>query len=345
MRWGQEPHQRQFTAAVRGLLSRECTGAALRAAWDSPTGSIPGLWPHLAGLGLTALTVPAGAGGAGGDETDLVAVLEEAGRVALPEPLLETMVGARLLADTEPERAAEWLPRIADGQAVLAIGLGPGRHVTAAAQADLFLLRSGAQLHALPRADLEIVTEPSADAGLSLAQVRWQPGDATRLGAADPAATAAAIDRALDVAVLGAAAELVGLAAAMLDMSVDYAGQRHQFGRPIGSFQAVQHRLADVYVALEFARPVLARGAWSAARDLPTRARDVSMAKHCATRAARLAGQVALQTHGAIGYTYEHGLHMWQKRSWSLAGLWGNEAWHRERVAAAVLDEGQPRVP
>ncbi|MHB8449815.1 MAG: acyl-CoA dehydrogenase family protein, partial [Mycobacteriales bacterium] len=204
---------------------------------------------------------------------------------------------------------------------------------------------AGDELHALPRAGVEVTAQPGADPGVRLARVHWRPTAASRLGGADQAATAAAIRRAMDLATLAAAAQLLGLGTAMLDMAVRYAGQREQFGRAIGAFQAVKHRLADVYVALEFARPAVARAAWSASRGLATRSRDASMAKHCATRAAQLAGQVALQTHGAIGYTYEHDLHMWLKRTWTLAALWGDEAWHLERVAVAVLDDHQPRVP
>jgi alkylation response protein AidB-like acyl-CoA dehydrogenase len=129
-------------------------------------------------------------------------------------------------------------------------------------------------------------------------------------------------------------------------MSVRYAHQREQFGKPIGSFQAVKHQLADVFVANAFALPVVHRAAWSVAHDLPSRVRDASHAKHAAGRAAAQAARTALQVHAGIGYTYEHDLHMWMKRTWSLSSLWGDTDAHRRRVAAAVLaDEPPPRVP
>jgi hypothetical protein len=141
--------------------------------------------------------------------------------------------------------------------------------------------------------------------------------------------------------VVAVAAQQTGLAAAMLDLAVRYALQREQFGAVIGSFQAVKHQLADCYVANAFAQPVVARAAWSVATGSPTRARDASHAKVAAGRAAATAARTALQVHAGIGYTYEHDLHMWMKRTWSLTSLWGTTAWHRTRVADAVL-EGQP---
>ena len=149
-----------------------------------------------------------------------------------------------------------------------------------------------------------------------------------------------------DWAVVAVAAQLVGLAEAMLDMAVAYAKTREQFGVAIGSFQAVKHQLADAYVATSFARPVVGRAAWSVARDLPTRSRDASHGKHAASVAASRVARTALQVHGGIGYTFEHDLHMWLKRTWTLSALWGNAQWHKQRVSRALLEEGtHTRVP
>ena len=127
---------------------------------------------------------------------------------------------------------------------------------------------------------------------------------------------------------LGAAAQLVGLGQRMLDMTVDYVKQREQFGVPIGSFQAVKHHLADALKELAFARPAVRRAA--ADHGSP---RDMSMAKAMASDAARFSGRQALQCHGAIGYTVEHDLHRYLKRTWALARTHGDAAWHRERIA------------
>lgn len=147
----------------------------------------------------------------------------------------------------------------------------------------------------------------------------------------------AALDLAFDRGALGTAAVLVGLGQAMLDQTVAYVAERHQFGVPVGSFQAVKHHCANVALALEHTRPVVWRAAWSVAHDLPTRARDVSAAKAMADEAAERAGRAALQCHGAIGYTVEADLHLFLKRSWALTRAWGDTAFHTDRVADALM--------
>jgi alkylation response protein AidB-like acyl-CoA dehydrogenase len=322
-----------FGGSVRDLLADAADSAALRSAWDSEDGRIPGLWSRLADVGVLGSTIPEEYGGIGLDARSVLPVLIESGRAALPEPLVETIVGASLLASAGGPLAERWLPAVADGRAVIAVGLGPGQLVSGAEWADLLLLRdkSGA-LHALEAAGVTVRPEPSVDAGMRLGHVDWQPTDASLLAGADPEAG-------FDLAAVAVAAQLVGLATAMLDRAVGYALQREQFGKVIGSFQAVKHQLADVYVANAFAAPVVARAAWSVALDLPTSWRDASHAKYAASRAAAGAARTALQVHAGIGYTFEHDLHMWMKRSWSLTSLWGDSAWHRNRVADAVLDE------
>ncbi|MET0902899.1 MAG: acyl-CoA dehydrogenase family protein [Acidimicrobiales bacterium] len=129
---------------------------------------------------------------------------------------------------------------------------------------------------------------------------------------------------------LGAAAQLVGLGQRMLDLTVDYAKQREQFGVPIGSFQAVKHHLANALKELAFSRPAVRRAA------VTMDPRDISMAKAMASDAARFSARQALQCHGAIGYTVEHDLHRYLKRTWTLARTHGDAAWHRERIARAL---------
>jgi len=128
----------------------------------------------------------------------------------------------------------------------------------------------------------------------------------------------------------------IGLGQAMLDLTVGYVTARKQFGAPVGSFQAVKHRLADALQQLEFARPPVYRAAWSVAEQSATAPRDVSMAKAMASDAAGFVGRQALQCHGAIGYTVEYDLHLYLKRTWALARACGDAAWHRDRVAAAL---------
>ena len=329
-----------FADSVHELLRDVCDTDALRAAWDSPDGRVPGLWKRLADVGVTGLTVPERYGGAGLDLTWALPVLTAAGHAAVPEPLVETMAAAQVLGRAGGAVADEWLPRVADGSAVVALGLEPGGVVPAAELADLLVLADGEALWALPAAAVQVRSLPAADKGVRLGEVTWSRDDAVaRIDAGFAGA-------AYDWVAVAVAAQLAGVGGAMLDTAVRYAQQREQFGRAIGSFQAIKHQLADVYVALSFARPVIGRAAWSVVNDLPTRARDASHAKHAVSVAAGRAARTALQVHGGIGYTFEHDLHMWLKRTWTLSSLWGNAAQHRARVAAAVLgSDVAARVP
>jgi alkylation response protein AidB-like acyl-CoA dehydrogenase len=149
-------------------------------------------------------------------------------------------------------------------------------------------------------------------------------------------AAAAAVARSVDVGALACAAQLLGAGRALLAASVRHAGQRIQFGRPVGAFQAVKHHLADVAIGLEFAAPLLDAAAAALAVDDPNAARDVSAAKVACTDAAHRAARAALQVHGAIGYTEEHDLHLWLTKVRALAGTWGSQSHHRARVMASL---------
>ena len=166
------------------------------------------------------------------------------------------------------------------------------------------------------------------DGSRRFAEVAWSY--ATPLPGADPV-----LFRARGAA--GTAAVLCGLAGRLIEMTADYVKERRQFGVPVGSFQAVKHHLADALIALEHARPAVYCAAWSIATAQPTLARDASFAQAYANEAAGVAARVALQCHGAIGYTFEHDLHLWLKRVWSLQRAWGDTAHHRHEVATAVL--------
>lgn len=331
--------QLSLQASLRKALEKECTPKHVRALWSTETGRSAERWARLAELGLPGLLVPGEHGGAGMNEADLVLLLEETGRVALPEPVLETVaVAVPLLASTG--LAGEWLPRIAAGEAIVTVGHPINPFVTDAHVADLLLLPRGDEVHALPRSRVALVYQPCNDPSRRLFRVEWTPRSDTRL--AQGAAAGRLLDSMLDRAAFASAAQLIGLAQQMLDMGVRYATERRQFGRPIGSFQAVKHLLANVAVKIEFARPAVYRAAFSVARDLPTRGVDVSHAKVAAGEAAVLAAKSVHQVHGAMGYTWECDLHIWMKRAWALAATWGTSAWHRARVAAAVIDGSAP---
>jgi alkylation response protein AidB-like acyl-CoA dehydrogenase len=324
--------QLSFRDAVRDLLEKECPPAHVRAMWESETGRSPELWSRLAEMGVVGLTAPEEAGGLGLDEVDLVLLLEESGRAALPEPLVETTaVGVPLLRDVDA------LDRWPD-RGIVAVGLDSVPYVTDAHVADVLVVQHGEQLHALAPGGFGLTAVPTLDRARRPFAVDWTPSPSTRLPIIDGAGDiGAVVARAFDRGALGIAAQLLGIADRLIELAAGYAREREQFGKPIGSFQAVKHHLANALLALEFARPVTYRAAHSVAHDDPQRTTHVSMAKAFASDAATLAARTALQVHGAIGYTWEHDLHLWMKRAWDLAAAWGGAAWHRERVARAIL--------
>jgi alkylation response protein AidB-like acyl-CoA dehydrogenase len=330
------PEQRSFARAVRELLERACPPSHVRWAARDPVGRSPALWRALADLGVQALTVPEADGGLGRGMVDLVLPLEEAGRAALPEPLVETVaVAAPLLAAGSDEARAAWLPPVAAGDAVLAVAGLAGPAVADAHVAALVLVARDDRIEALRREDLALTRHPSLDPTRRLFTLEARgPATAVLAGPAARAAVVAAFDR----GALGTAALLLGIADRVIEMAATHARERHQFGRPIGAFQAVKHLLADALLSLEFARPAVYRAAWSVDVSSPDRARDVSMAKALASEAAVGACRAALQVHGAIGYTHEHDLHLWLTKGFALAQAWGDAARHRDRVARAVLD-------
>lgn len=341
MRFDFTAEQVAFRDAVRELLSRDCPPARVRAAWDEDGSGPLRVWPQLAAMGVVGMTAPERWGGLGLSLLDLVLVLEESGRSALPEPLVETTAVAIPLLDEVASDAVKdrWIGAAANGKAVIAVGLGPSAAlVVEARRAQLLLLEHTGELHAVDPGRTTLTAQPSVDGARRLYRVDWTPSPATRL-AAGPGARAA-LDDAHDRGAVGAAAQLLGVSRHLLDMTVDYAKVRTQFGKPIGSFQAVKHQLADALVALELARPCVYRAAHALAHREADRGVFAAMAKARASDAAIRVAKTALQCHGAIGYSFEYDLHLWMKRAWTLAAAWGDAAWHRTRIAAAVLDGG-----
>ena len=305
MRFSFTDEQLALRDATRDLLANECTPAHVRAAWTNDTGRVPGLWEQLEAVGILGMLAPESAGGLELGFVDLVLVLEESGRFAVPEPIVETAAyGVPLLgrADVTIAASEHWVPW--------------------ADSADVIFTAAGR----FERAGVELIPRPSVDGARRLFEVEGTPA------AVDGTALAA-----YDRAVCGIAAQQCGLADRMLEMTADYVKERKQFGAPVGSFQAVKHHLANARIALEFARPLVYRAAASITAGDPDTSVHVSMAKLKADAAALLTGRAALQCHGAIGYTTEYDLHLYLKRSWALARSWGNAPFHQARVARAIL--------
>ncbi len=318
MRFGFTADQRELAGAVREILAAELT-AELRASGTETSGRRGQLWKALSEAGVFGLLVPEESGGLGLTELDSVLVLEELGRAAAPGPIAETAFVCAPVLD----RAG-----LADG-AVAAVAAEAGGYLPDADVADVLILLDGDGAQVLD-AGGELTRQPTVDPSrplFSLPSASGQPIDA--------AAVAALRDR----AVLASAAQLVGASQHLLEAAVEYAKTRKQFGREIGSFQALKHQLADLMLAVEFARPLVYRAAYSLAQNAPTASRDVSAAKVNAAQAGEHAARTAIQIHGAIGYTDELDLQYWLKRVWWLVPYWGDAIHHRVRVAAAVIDQ------
>ncbi|MSO58669.1 MAG: acyl-CoA dehydrogenase [Thermoleophilia bacterium] len=342
MRFAFTEEQLAFRTAVRGLLARSCPATAVRAAWDGSTnGRDPARWKALAEAGALGLLIDEARGGLGGSAIDLVLPIEEAGRAALPEPLVETaLVAAPLLAGTASPLADEWLPRVASGEAVITTLLDGDPFVADAHFADRVIVQRGDSLLLVDPRRARLVPQPTVDGARRLFRIDLDPADVTVLASGEAALGTAAF--AFDRGALGLAAMQLGLAARMIELTVAHVTVREQFGRPIGSFQAVKHHLADALLALEFARPLVHRAALSVSRGAPHASLHASMARVRADDAARLVSKKALQCHGAIGYSFEYDLHLYMKRSWALACSFGTTAFHRHRVGAALLDADTP---
>ena len=264
---------------------------------DADRNRDPAIWQGLVDMGLTGLLVPEAQGGLGMGLVDAALIAAECGRACVAEPLVDTAFVG-----------VPWL--LAQGKTGQLADVATGR-----------------------------VTLPLAH------EINpWvADGEGTALTSVDPLRnlSASANDNAdphlLNLGALMSAAQMVGLADAMLHLAVEYAKIRTQFGQPIGAFQAIKHQLATCAVAIEFAKPVV----WQAAQALQdgrvSAAVHVSHAKVSATDAAMLTAETAIQVHGAMGYTYEVDLHFWMKRSWALAGAWGSRAFHLKRIDDAVL--------
>lgn len=333
--------QRFLHQTVRDFLEAECPADRIRGFWDTETGRSPELWNQLAELGIPGLLVPEAFGGLSMNEIDLALLLEETGRAALCEPVVATAVGTALLIESgDRARTEAWLPQVASGEARLAVGYTQSPFVADAHVADLLLLPSGDEVHALLPGEVKLEAQPSNDGSQRLFRVFFEPTESSCL--AKGAAARALLDSALDRGAFACAAEALGVADRLIELAVQYAGQRVQFGVPIGSFQAVKHMLADVKVKLEYARSHVYRASHSVAHAGASRALDSSMAKLAACDAAREAAKTSLQVHGAIGYTYEQDVHVWMKRAWSLDLAYGDPVFHRERLCRAVIDNTPP---
>lgn len=336
-------HQ-EFTASVRALLTKHAGSAAVRAAMDTELGYDQALWQRLCEqIGVAALAIPEEYGGIGASLVESLLVVGELGRTLAGVPMLGSAVlGVQaLLLSADAQACARLLPEVAEGTRTLAVCWADenGWDRTGVHESDGTL--TGTAFYVLDGhiADtLIVVTEtgffevdptaagvsrrvvPTMDPTRTLSEITFTTAEAGRLGTAD---TEPAITRLREIAWAAIAAEQVGAAEHCLRMTVDYTKSRVQFGRPIGSFQALKHRMADLYVLLESAKSTSAAATLAVAEDSPTAAEDVWTARlHCTETLTTITAET-IQLHGGIAITWEHDAHLFFKRAHGNAHLFG----------------------
>jgi len=337
MRFAFTDDQKMLRDTVREVLQRECAPEVVRAVWEGRPEGAAAVWATLAETGVIGMTASEDAGGMAMSELDSILPFEEVGYAALPGPIVDTVaVGIPFLgaAGTDAQKE-KWLGAAAAGDAKIVVAFEDQAIVPYAVSGDVLVAERGGVAYCVPMSEVSTVPEQSVDRARQLARVSFEEKETHRMRR--DVDMQPLLSLAKERATLATAAQLIGLSRRMLDMAVQYAKDREQFGKPIGAQQAVKHRLANALIEQEFARPMVYRAGWSMATAQATAEMDLSLAKIYAGEAARFVAKQALQVHGAIGYTIECDLHMWMKRAWVLAAARGDSAFHRERVGRNIL--------
>jgi alkylation response protein AidB-like acyl-CoA dehydrogenase len=358
--------QRLLVESAHAFLARVSPPEQVRAMERDPRGFDADVWRQMAALGWQGIALPEDYGGSGQTFLESVLLLEEMGRVLLPSPYLASCtVAATLLTAAGGEQSRRWLPLLAAGKAVLSAGLfepGDGRQPGLVARSEAGSLRLSGQERFVPFAadtDLVLVSANLDEGGAALiaiergtsgvsfvrlatlggdpmCEMRFDGARVPRAALlAAPGAARPAIERAYLHAATGSLAYGLGAAERALEMSVEHAKTRVQFGRPIGSFQAVAHHLVDMRSDIDALRYLVYQAAWSLAAGHPSDL-EVGAAKAYGNEALRRIFTHAHQVHGAIGFSMEHDLQLFTRRAKATELLWGSTAAHRERVARAM---------
>ena len=334
MHFAPTEQQEQFASNIASILEKECSSEALQSAGETSSGCINGLWETLSETGLMGIAIPEKFGGLGMGSPDLIFILEEFGRSACSEPVAEhAVVAAPLIARwSQNEMTKEILEESATGSRKLTVGAPMDGRVVSVEKSDMILLSKENELHVVPTNEILHTPMTSIDPRYKTSVIEWSPSPQTLISE-NPDAIEDMINR----GALSAAAQAVGVAQKLLDMTVSYVSERKQFGKPVGTNQAVKHHCSDMAIAVEFARPLVQVASWAIDNERsPTEnftvSGEVSAAKALASEAVELACRSALQCHGAIGYTVEHDLQIWLKRGWILASAWGDALFHRRRL-------------
>jgi alkylation response protein AidB-like acyl-CoA dehydrogenase len=366
--------QKMLRTTARDFLAKECPKQFVREMEQDEKGYSPELWLKMAQLGWLGLPFPERYGGGGGSFLDLVVLLEETGRACLPGPFLSSVVlsGLPILAAGSEEQKKKFLPAIAQGKIfTLALTEADGSYEAASIKTratpdkDNYII-SGIKLfvpdahiadHLLcltrtredsPGAEgLSLFIIDAKSQGISYTLLITIASDkqcevvfdkvripiTSILGELDEGW--GVVEKTLQYAAIAKCAEMVGAAQQVLEMSVDYAKQRVQFDRPIGSFQAIQHHCANMLIDVDSMRYLTYQAAWLLSEDLPA-AKEVAMAKAWGSQAIRRVTALGHQIHSGVGYTMDHDLQLYFRRGKAAEVLFGDANFHRELIASQL---------
>jgi len=376
MNFGFNDEQELLRSTARKFFDNECSSEVVRRLMDGAEGMTPELWKKIAEQGWLGLIYPEAYGGMGLGFVDLTVLMEEMGRAVVPGPYFSTVLlgGLAVLEAGSEAQKKEWLPKIAAGQkrvtlawmepsamlgaagvtlAAKAAGGGhtlsgtklfvPDAHtadaVVVAARTNTSTGEDGVSLFLVPRQakGVEVKLLPTMDQTRKLCEVTLtgvSVGPEALLGV--PGLGWTPLARVLDRACVALCAEMCGGAQKVLDMTVEYAKIRQAFGKPIGSYQGVKHKAADMLVEVENSKSITYYAAWAMDEGSAEGPLAVSMAKAYVSDAYRRVSAAGIQLHGGIGFTWEHDLHLYFKRAKGSEFTFGDATYHRERVAQLV---------
>jgi alkylation response protein AidB-like acyl-CoA dehydrogenase len=358
MQFGLSESQEFLKDSARKFFAGECPISEVRRLMETETAYDAALWSKLTDQGYTGIVFPEEYGGVGLGKVELMLLMEEAGRALLPGPFFSTVVLAGSLLDAVAapahkkqylapicrgearatvaflEASANWNPRAVQLTAVNGKLTGEKLFVSDAAIADFLIVvaRDGVFVVDSKARGLKITPMSGMDLTRKLYVVEFSDTPAEKVGSNSNLA------RAFDVATAALASELVGGMQRTLDITVEYAKTRKQFGKPIGMFQAVQHQCADMYLETESSRSAVYYAGWALEENSPDAATAVSVAKMYASDAARTVGNRGIQIHGGMGFTWENDVHLYYRRAKASETAFGDATFHRERIASAVID-------
>jgi alkylation response protein AidB-like acyl-CoA dehydrogenase len=361
MEFGLNEGQQLLKDNARKFFAGECPISEVRRLMDTETAYDEKLWAKLAEQGYTGIIFPEQYGGVALGTVELILLMEEAGRALLPGPLFSTVVLGGAVIDSLASAAQKnrYLTRICAGEARCTLAmleadavrdLADNIHLTSvngklsgeklfvpdAAVADFIVVvaRDGVFVVDAKAPGVAIRPMQALDLTRKVYSIRFTNAPAEKIGESKNLA------RAIDIAAVALSAELVGGMQRTLDITVEYAKMRKQFGKPIGSFQAVQHHCADMYLEVESARSAVYYAAWALEENASDAPVAVSIAKMYASDAGRTVGNRGIQVHGGMGFTWENDIHLYYRRAKASETALGDATFHRERIARLVIDAG-----